>query len=86
MRKNPIGPVGVSVAANVQRLREDQNLTLAKFSRKLATTGRRIPALGLARIERLDRRVDADDLAALALVLGVSPTVLLSPHRERTNS
>jgi transcriptional regulator with XRE-family HTH domain len=38
-----------------------------------------IPDLGLRRIESGDRRVDADDLMALAVALDVSPVTLLMP-------
>ena len=47
-------------------LRERTNLGYAQLSRKLKEAGRAIPELGLRRIEDGDRRVDVDDLAALA--------------------
>ena len=52
----------------------------AELSRQLAEMGRQIPPLGLRRIESEDRRVDVDDLVALALALGVSPITLLMPE------
>ncbi len=42
--------------------------------------GREIPPLGLRRIESGERRVDADDLVALAVALGVTPITLLMPY------
>lgn len=78
-RKNPIGPTGDNVATNVQRLRQEANLTYAELGRMLDAAGRSIPTLGLRKIEANERRVDADDLTALALVLGVSPITLLMP-------
>lgn len=82
-RRNPLGPTGEAVRANVTRLREALNLTYAQLSRKLDEIERPIPALGLRRIEAGDRRVDADDLVALALALDVSPITLLMPQTQR---
>jgi transcriptional regulator with XRE-family HTH domain len=78
-KRNPIGPTGETVRANIQRLREAQNLGYTKLARILEEIGRPIPELGLRRIESGDRRVDADDLMALAVALGVSPISLLLP-------
>jgi transcriptional regulator with XRE-family HTH domain len=49
------------------------------LSRQLAEVGREIPPLGLRRIESGERRVDVDDLVALAVVFDVSPLALLLP-------
>jgi len=81
-QKNPLGPTGIAVAENVRRVREDRGFSFAELERRLIEVGRRIPVLGLAHIERGRRRVDSDDLAALALVLGVSPATLLMPVAE----
>lgn len=78
-KRNPLGPTGETVRTNVRRLRDLQNFGYADLERKLEDLGRVIPALGLRRIEAGERRVDADDLAALALALGVSPITLLMP-------
>lgn len=51
----------------------------ARLSRELTKAGRDIPPLGLGRIEAGTRRVDVDDLTALAAVFGVSPSTLLQP-------
>lgn len=72
-----LGPVGEALRRNVRRIREGQRLTYVDLSKKLAEAGRSIPVLGLRRIEQGERRVDADDLLALAYVLGVSPVDLL---------
>lgn len=44
--------------------------------------GRGIPPLGLRNIEAGTRRVDVDDLMALAAALGTSPITLLSPDSD----
>lgn len=80
LTKNPLGPSGKAVAANVERLRREKNLTFAALSEQLGVLGRPIPPLGLRKIVAETRRVDADDLAALAVALTVSPASLLMPN------
>jgi len=80
MRKNPLGPVGRYVVANLKRLRDERRLSYRELSDELTRLGRPIPTLGLSRIERGERRVDADDLVALALALRVNPSALLLPR------
>jgi len=80
---NPIeslGATGATVAENVKRLRKDRGLAYTELSNRLAQLGRTIPPLGLRKIESGGRRVDADDLVALSIVLGVSPAALLMPE------
>jgi transcriptional regulator with XRE-family HTH domain len=78
-KKSDLGPIGVTVTHNVRHFREARRLSYAELSRQLADIGRDIPPLGLRRIESGERRVDVDDLVALALALGVSPLALLLP-------
>ncbi|MEU8656279.1 helix-turn-helix domain-containing protein [Actinoplanes philippinensis] len=73
-----IGEVGRQVAANVQRLRLAHEMSLRDLSAKLAELGRPILASGLVKIERAERRVDVDDLSALATALGTLPNRLLT--------
>lgn len=79
-QKTTLGPTGETVRENVKRLRETQKLTYVELAERLAGVGRTIPVLGLRRIEKGERRVDADDLVALAVVLGVNPSALLLPY------
>jgi transcriptional regulator with XRE-family HTH domain len=81
-KKNPLGPTGQTVRENVKRLREERRMSYRELSATLAAAGRRIPALGLSRIEEGTRRVDADDLVALAVALGVNPSALLFPPTD----
>ncbi len=76
---NPIGPNGRYVAANLRRLRDARGWSTTQLAQRLADLGRPIQATGITKIEQGDRRVDADDLVALALVLGVNPNALLLP-------
>jgi transcriptional regulator with XRE-family HTH domain len=81
MGKKPIerGPVAERVSANVHRLRKRHNMSLADLSKRLDELGRSININGLHGIERGQRRVDVDDLIALALALRVTPNDLLLP-------
>jgi transcriptional regulator with XRE-family HTH domain len=80
------GPIGTAVAANIEGLRESQNLSYAELSRRLTELGRPIAPLGLTRIRDHQRRVDVDDLVALALALDVSPVTLLLPGASAKGS
>ncbi|MFM8600166.1 MAG: helix-turn-helix domain-containing protein [Mycobacterium sp.] len=79
--KKESGPTGDAVAANVKRLREEDNLTFTQLSQLLELrAGWEISATALRRIEEGDRRVSVDDLAALAVAFVTSPATLLMPH------
>jgi len=81
-KKNELGPTGETAADNVKRIREKLRITYAELSRILEDSGRPIPPLGLRRIEDGERRIDADDLVALAFALKVSPITLLMPNTD----
>ncbi len=75
-----VGPSAERVAHNVQQLRHGQNLSLQGLSDRLTDLGQPISLGQLSKLERRDRRVDVDDLVALAVALGVSPSRLLLPE------
>lgn len=72
------GPASKRVAANVAELRKDRGLSLRELSERMRDLGGR-PTLpsGLSKIEQGDRRVDVDDLMALAIALDTTPNRLL---------
>lgn len=74
-RGNPTGPTAANVAANLKELRGSQSLRA--LSARLAEIGHPLAASALQRIESGERRVDVDDLTALACALDVSPLALL---------
>jgi transcriptional regulator with XRE-family HTH domain len=74
-----IGPAGQQVASNIKRIRESRRLTFVELSERLASVGCAIPVLGLRRIERGERRVDVDDLLAVAAVFGIDAASLWAP-------
>jgi hypothetical protein len=80
-----LGPTGQAVAANLRRLRG--SVPLRSLENRLEKIGRRITASALQKIEAGKRRVDADELTALAFVLRTTPNNLLLPdtaERGRT--
>ena len=82
-RKIEIGPTGERVAANVKELRLARRMKLDDLSQRLGELGRLIPKSGLSKIESGERRVDVDDLTALAIALEVNPNrLLLVDHAE----
>lgn len=72
-----LGAIGDTIRTRIATLRESQNLSYAALSRLLEEAGRPIGTLALRRIEAGARRVDVDDLVALALVLGATPNSLM---------
>jgi transcriptional regulator with XRE-family HTH domain len=73
------GATGLTVRENIKRIREARDMSWAQMSRFLDRAERPIAALGLRRIEDGSRRVDVDDLMAIAVVLDVTPNDLLLP-------
>jgi transcriptional regulator with XRE-family HTH domain len=77
------GLTAKTVAANVKRLRTNQNLNYTQLSERLQEVADwSINAVGIRRIESGERRVTPDDLMALARALGVWPITLLMPDTE----
>src|SRR5438094_776269 len=72
-----IGPVGLQVGQRLKELRRARGYTLGDVEAKLAEIGRPVLLSALSKIEKGQRRVDVDDLVALARVLKVSPGSLL---------
>ena len=73
------GPTGLRVAANVKALREARGISVRGLAARMAELGRPLLPSGVGKIEQGQRRVDADELVALALALDVAPNRLLLP-------
>jgi transcriptional regulator with XRE-family HTH domain len=78
-----LGDVGWKVAHNVRALREARGLTQTDVSDRMGAIGRPLQPTGVLKVEQGTRRVDVDDLVALALVFDVPPVELLGPLDER---
>jgi transcriptional regulator with XRE-family HTH domain len=76
------GPSSQRTAANLRRIRREGDLTTAALSRRLAEIGHPVADTGITKIEKGDRRVDVDDLVALAVALDTTPNQLLLPEMD----
>lgn len=86
-RAESLGPRTKRVGERLRRRRQERELTLQSLAAELAVHGYSVDPSTLAKMEKGHRRIDADDLIMLSLVLGVSPSWLLlsgddprSPH------
>lgn len=75
----PPGPAGQFAADSVVRLREARGWDQSELACRLSEFGGRWSQPIVSRVEAGSRRLDADDLVALAVVLGVSVVALLPP-------
>ncbi|WP_147382372.1 helix-turn-helix domain-containing protein [Mycobacteroides abscessus] len=73
------GPTAKTVANNILRLRESQNLTYTQVSDRLTTNGWPLTPVAVRRAEQCERRITVDDLVAFAVALDTSPASLMMP-------
>lgn len=78
----PLGPAGNNVRRNVRRLREQRRWSYRDVEERLSRAGRTIPTLALSAIDTGERRVDVDDVVALAAVFGLGVEELLQPPAD----
>lgn len=76
-RANEPGPAGQRAAANLEKLREDRHLRQDELARLVERLGRPMSRQAISKTEQLARRIDVDDLVALALALDTTPNRLL---------
>jgi transcriptional regulator with XRE-family HTH domain len=74
-----LGPIGQIVRQQVARWRGAMSITGQELSDRIGNDVRPLGRSAISEIERGDRRVDVDDLIALAAGLRVSPAQLLMP-------
>ena len=80
--RSPLGPAGNNLRRNIRRLREKRRWSYREVEERLAQAGRAIPVLELSAIDAGERRVDVDDLVALAAVFDLSVEELLQPPAD----
>jgi transcriptional regulator with XRE-family HTH domain len=76
-RSNDMGPTGERVAANLAEVRNERRMNQAELADRVTELGRPMSAPVVSKTEKLDRRIDVDDLVAFAVALDVSPNRLL---------
>jgi hypothetical protein len=79
-RGNAVGPAGEQAARNIGLLRDARGLSLRVLSDLLADLGRPVRPSALHAVSQLTRRIDVDDLIALAVALRVNPSAILFPR------
>lgn len=84
-RGNDMDITGRTVAANVRRIRIESRMMQADLSAAMSRVGRPIPVASIGKLETGLRKVEVDDLMALAVALNVSPLALLLPDTRRPN-
>lgn len=72
-----IGPMGRHAAAAIARIRGERGWEQRDLAARVATAGRGLSASVLSKIESGVRRIDVDDLVAIAAALEVSPALLI---------
>jgi transcriptional regulator with XRE-family HTH domain len=85
-RTEALGPTGERVGQRLRQLRRTRGLTLQQLAGKLRELGRPILLSSLSKIEKGQRRVDADDLIALALAMEIPPNYILLPDDNAPDS
>lgn len=63
-------------------MRSVQRMTTEQLAERVSDLGRPMYATTITKIEKMLRRVDVDDLTALATALGVTPVQLLEPPTD----
>jgi transcriptional regulator with XRE-family HTH domain len=80
-----LGPAGAHVGHAVARAREARGWDQQELTKRLTAAGRSMSQPIVSRIEAGGRRVDVDDLVALAVVLDVSVLALLPDDGRRSS-
>ena len=80
--RGPLGPAGNNVRRNIRRLREQRQWSYREVEERLSRAGRPISTLGLSAIDTGERRVDVDDLVALAGIFDLTVGELLLPPAD----
>lgn len=76
-RSLEVGPAGIQAARTIEILRTERGLSQRQLADRVTALGHPMSNTMLSRIERAQRRCDADDLVAISEALLVSPLVLL---------
>lgn len=81
-RIKDLGPIGDTARYRIRKARESRGNTAVELSGMVRAIGRDLSPVAIRRIEFGARRIDVDDLLALAQVLDISPLALVLPLGE----
>ncbi|WET81101.1 NACHT domain-containing protein [Amycolatopsis sp. QT-25] len=84
-RTEALGLTGERVGQHLRQLRRARGLTLQQLAEKLRELGRPILLSALSKIEKGQRRLDVDDLVAIALAMDVTPNSILLPDESASD-
>lgn len=73
------GSASATVAENITRLRKAHGMSYVDLSNGANLQGRHLSPLAVRRMEEQERRIDVDDLQAIAIALGVTPGDMMRP-------
>lgn len=79
-RANELGPAGHRAGRSIEDLREARRLTQKELAARMTELGRPVTMQMVSKMEQSGRRVDVDDLLAVAIALGVNPDAILFPR------
>lgn len=82
VRGNPPGITHEHVATNLRAARQAIGMDVRTAAGLMTEAGRKLSPSGISKIENGDRRVDVDDLTALAYIFYTTPAALLTPPAE----
>ncbi|HLQ55152.1 MAG TPA: helix-turn-helix transcriptional regulator [Streptosporangiaceae bacterium] len=77
-----MGPTSERLAANLGEARQLRDLTTAALAGRLRDLGQPVHDTAITKIQKLDRRVDVDEVVALAAALRVTVNWLLLPETD----
>ncbi|MDQ1583773.1 MAG: hypothetical protein QOF36_1827, partial [Microbacteriaceae bacterium] len=76
---------GEVARTQLRAVRTAQRLSLREVSERVTAMGHDLSLSAVSKIENGTRRMDVDDLTALAAALGVAPPTLLLPNAEEVH-
>ncbi len=80
-RHSEVGPTGKRVGENLRAFRDAGGFTTSVVAAAVTALGVPMTASTVTKIEVAGRRVNVDELVALALALNISPVTLLMPRQ-----
>lgn len=78
------GATSACVSENIELIRKGRGMSQAQLANQMTKVGRPMLDTAVSKMERGTRRIDVDDLVALAAAFGIRPEQLLVPWKCET--